>query len=309
MDREAQLKQDIEAMEAVINPVEESIASIPEEPQSAPVEAITEDPTVEVKERKPRNNWKKRFTGYKNATDATIFSLRQELTNRSEEITALNTKFDLLKNSITDRKVDIFDGVITDEETEILGPEAVDSMKKVTKAAVSNAVNPLKEELAESKEKLRKTEEARISSDRAKTQASFLERLGNVVEDYVEINVDPDFLSYMNEIEPLSGHPRSYLFKSAEQLGNVREVASFFNDFKSIKEHINPILEESITPVNNAVGSTDTQQTNTNEPMSIVYINQEYAKANRGKYIGRESEWKAISARIDKAVSSGNIVQ
>ncbi|RKZ07307.1 hypothetical protein DRQ25_11885 [Candidatus Fermentibacteria bacterium] len=317
MNHQEKALKEIEALESVIiNPTEEVADDLKEiqlTQDVTPVADLVDEVVPEVKEKKKYTNWKKRFQGLKSSHDATVFDLRQQVIRRSDDITKLTTTIDSLKATVSklmdESGKDIFDGVITAEDTEILGNEAVDSMKKVTQAAIDAAVNPLKEELEDNRLALAAQAKADDLALRAQSQTDFLRGLGNLVEDYAEIDVDPAFKVFMRELDPASGHTRERLFKVAEHSGDVGRVAGFFNDFKKASAAINPTLEEQITPTNNAVGSTAENTTKTDKPISMAYMKEFYSQVNKGRYRGKERLRQELSDKIDAAIAIGNITQ
>lgn len=330
MSRKEQLKSEIDAMEAVINPAGEPAANNQEpatptqdEPTQTAAEPVatsepiesTIPPVEEPKPTKPRVNWKKRFTNLKASQDATIFELRRDDARKSEEILDLRKKLDDISvklNNALSTTQDTFSGVITDEEVEVLGPEAVEVMKKLNKAATEREVEPLKQKLKENKEQLEKEARDKLAKDKAAIQRDFLTRLGDLVPDFAEIDKDKRFLTYMDQFDPASGQKRARLFKIAEHTGDVGRVAEFFLEFKGTqKKVVNQTLEDSITPVSNvATGNAAQTNDNADEPISMAYIDEFYNELFKGgkKWKGREKEKQAELARIDRAVSVGNLV-
>ncbi len=303
------LQEKIEAMEAQINVNPSEDADIIKEP--LPVPATEPEPVIQEQVKKPRTNWKKRFTNYKSSTDATIYDLRRDLARRSEEVLGMKKNIDdlrsiILKNQAESKK-DALDSVLTEEDREILGNEAVDTLKKVTSAAVNNAVSPLKKELEEAKERSAIAEKDKIDAEWQKANLSFRKRLGKQIPDFEEINIDPNFMKYMDKIDPVSGYTKARLFKIAEHSGDVGRVASFFKEFKksSLNEEHNQILDENITPVaSNTSKNTGTDKT----PISKEFIDNFYKDCIKGVYNGRESERVKINTKIDNALANGEIV-
>ncbi len=306
--------EEIEAIEkALTTPVDTTGEQvITQSTDEVIIEEVTkvDEEVVPEKVKKKYTNWKKRFQGLKSSHDATVFDLRQELIRKGEDLGNLAATVDNLQGTISElqlkTKSDIFAGVITPEDTEVLGNEAVDSMKKVTQAAVDSAVKPLQDEITANKKRLRKAQEDQVSVEKARAQALFLSKLSNLVEDYAEVNVNPDFLNFMRGVDHSSGYTRERLFKVAEHSGDVGRVAGFFKEFKDTQIKTNTTLEEQITPTNNAVSNAEV----TNEkdkPLSMAFIDKFYSDMSKGYYRGKEKLRQEISDRIDIAMSIGNI--
>lgn len=276
-----------------------------------------------VDEHKQRPKYKelyeqlqKRFNNYKGSNDTALFTTRKEVNSLQAERKRLTEKVDGLNLIIAELSEgkDIFKDVITPDEAEILGDEAVTSMKKLVASASDNQVKPLQKEINDLKERLRQKESDDLETNQQEVIGSFYTKLSNAVSNLEQVNTDPGFMEYLNGVDELSGMTRKYLFSQAEINLDVGRVAGFFNDYTSsqvvevVKPGVNTILEESITPVGTHDSAAPIQDDNKNKPISIKEIDDFWNKANRGFYKGRESEFQTLKAKYDQAFGEGNII-
>lgn len=274
-----------------------------QEPESA--ESTKSDDT------KKRSSWKERFSSYKASTDKTISTLRKENSSLFLKLNEYEKRIDDLSAKIADmasRGRDPFSEVITQEDIDTIGPEAVDIVKKATKRATESAIDPLRKELEEIKareaiEKQRKIEEARQNA-----YSNFLSDLGRMVPDYKDLDVNPKFATYLNSLDPYTGELRMDAFRRAENYLDAERVADFFLEFreqqpKSKKE----LLEERITPE----GSNGTQAPLTNkkqDTFTAKEVEKFYNDLTKGVYKGKRKEADELEARITRAYIEGKIV-
>lgn len=310
------LDKEIEEMESAMNnspaPEEEAVVvdpshqfdlnPEPEEPSEEIAEPVVEDVEEDAddddevpSESKPKRvSWKKRYSTYKASSDATIYSLRQEVVQAMTTVDKLRTQVNELTKSIADKQPDPFKSAFTSEDMDIFGEDAVNSMQRATE----NAIAPLKRELEETRKKLQEKELADVQNQTVQAKTIFLNKLADAVPDYAEIDTDKKFAEWITGIDENSGFSRLHLFKTAEKNGDVGRVASFMNEFKATRAtKVNP-LDSKVTPTSS---STAKATSVVPEQITQAYINKFYADYAAGKYRGREKEAQAIERKIDKA--------
>ena len=263
-------------------------------------------------QKQQRTNWKKRYIGYKTSTDSTIHNLRQDVVALNDtnlgltrRVGELSKEMAELKNANTDSFKDLF----TEEERDIVGDQTITSVQKATRAAVDAAMAPLQAELAQV-QNARIAEQSRLNEqERSNLKGEFLTKLGAVVPGYQELDTDPQFIKWMDEIDPMSGMTKKSIFLQSRDLGDVGRVAGFFNEYKAIRDgRGSEILEDSITPSkSSATVQTKEQPKKSNKILESVAM-QFYDDCARGLYKGREALRVKYKEQIDTAIASGNIV-
>ncbi len=252
------------------------------------------DNTETTLDKPKRQNWKKRYTNFKVSTDATIFSLRKDLAASIATIEKLSGQVEELMKAEPVVK-QTFEEKFSKEDRDVLGDDALKSMN----TAMEDMVAPLKEELAQAK----KDKAALLKKQREDATASaasiFLQKLSDEVPDYEEIDVDPAFAEYLQQIDPLSGFTRLDLFKRAEQGGDVARVAMFMNNFTKEQGKGNAELDKHITPSTNSSQGSDTHIGDNTEVITPEFIDKFYEDSIRGVYRGREKERITIEDKID----------
>jgi len=258
-------------------------------------------------EKKTKQSWKQRHINYKASTDKTIYNLRTEVTYLKEQLGLKDKRTRELESKVAileSRDQDPFD--ITPEDIALIGPEAVDIVKKATKKATESAINPLAKEL----EEIRARELAKIKQELADKEAAdhrrFLFDLGKIVPDYEEINFLKGFEDFMLAIDSSTGESRLNAFKRAEQYKDAERVADFFLEYKaSIPKSKKLMLEDKITP--DGSNSTSAPQSKRAETFTMKEVDKFFNDVNKGLYRNKIKEANELEARITKAYIEGRI--
>ena len=323
---------EVEQLEPEVGEAEESgevEAEVAEETQETEAEAKPEEGQKEQEEPKKKKRvswkseaeeWKKRYTTFKPKADATIFSLRQEVAAKSEELgryaEALNITRKQLEeahNNVATDKADVAD-VLTDAEKDYLGDDGIASMKKMAAAMVEQKLGPLQAKVNQYEENDVYNKQSAAKSANALAHSSFMHRLAKQVPNMQEIVEHPEFSKWGNELDPISGRTIRQEFQAAEGRMDVRVVSSYLKEFEALinpqsklAEHVAPIGTGGGTKVQ-SVATEQAQKNAANAPLSLAKIEDFYDGVAKGRYKGRENEVREMEAYIDEAIRTNNIV-
>lgn len=283
---------------------------------------LTGDPTVPEgnveppEAKKQRTSWKKRYTSYKTTTDHTLHSLRQENAALKASMANANESTDTLKQEIQEIKrniastVDPYDGIITQEDTDIIGSEAVEIMKKVANHNKANPdVDDLRKELNALKAENNRKLKAEAEVAKANSFSTLKDKLSTVVPDWKVLDEEDGFREFMEGgYDKYSGVPRMDLFSSAMRSGDVANIARFYNEYKSSKpETKESILENRVTPVAEGAGDTLDGNQRQKKTYSIREHTEFYNSLNRGEWKGREKQARELQHILDTAFVEGRL--
>ena len=288
-----------EEFDATVNPDDLEDESTEQEEVITQSREDSGEPAEQQKEK--RVNWKKRFINFKAASDVTIHGVRLENTGLRERNSTLVNRVAALeaKLATVDTAEDIYEGVFSEEEEEILGKDAIAAFKRAALVAAKAEAEPLRKQLEDNKTQAEKQEVNRARQDRQDTATRFLTRLETLCPEYDTIDKDPAFAKYMQSADPASGLTKEYIFRKAHNAFDVRRVADFFNEFKQLTAaKVNP-LAKKITPRGAAGVVADTV---TNAPMSIMEINKFYIDVSKGRYDKKVKLRDQIEQKIDAQI-------
>lgn len=260
-----------------------------------------------------RTNWKKRFQGLQKSHEATIHTHKREVMELRSRLADLEEQLYNERSAKREVQGDVFDGVFTKEDEETFGTEGLDIVKKAAKAGMEKQLKPLQEELRRQEEtRIREMKERSVAEKRIAYQ-QFLDRLGSMVPEYAELNVDKGFLDWMKGVDEISGTHRGELFQKAESAGDVLRVADFFMQYKEItapkQKPIPEDIQRHVTPVGSGGGSPVTKT----KPKASYYresdINKFYDDVLKGRYRGQQSVIEATEQAIEVAWREGRILR
>ena len=287
------------------------------------------EPEVEVKSEPivvedvtpHQEDWKKRFTNFKATADNTIFQLRRDNASLKNDIATLSERNEVVLSELVElkkqiskqKKEDSFNDLFSKEDEDLLGPEAINVFKKAVKKVVpsedSDELKGIKEELKQLKQdkvrEYKKNQEAleTESFDRLKSN------LNSLVSDWEDIDTDPQFLKYLEEIDELEGMTKKELFASAVQSRKAKLVAPFYLEYKAQKSpNKEEILKKHITPVGTKGGSVNMDNDNKKETYSISEYTRFMDDVSKGLYRGKDKEAKQKEMIFDKAFMEGRII-
>lgn len=279
---------------------------------------LPNEPPEPASTAKQRTSWKKRYASYKASTDQTIFELRQSVANFQSDVATLRETNAALTEDVMNlkseasAKVDQFEGVITPEEEDLIGTEAVDIIKKfASRKQDTSKYDDLLAKIAAMEQE--KTDKLKSDSENFQkdTMVELKAKLTNLMPDWSEIDVDPEFATYMKEPDNTSGLPRTTHYNQAVGSRDVERVLSFYKQFKSLKPRSKQeILAGKVTPVG---GGSSQGSERTDNPQKIYSIN-EYSdfmdSVARGDYRGSKElrlQAKKLERQYDKALMEGRV--
>lgn len=291
----------------------EDLSTVPVETKATQGERKVDTTVEKQSPTKQEVNWEHRFKQYKATTDVSLHNYKTEKANLLDRVASLTSKVDELSNklvSLVTEKKDPFNGVITQEDSDTIGPEAIDIFSRGISEATEQATAPLKKELERLKAK--ETEELRQKAEFERRQVyenKFLIPLEKIVPNYLDINVSQDFADYLDGFDPITGELRRDAFIRAENALSVSGVVHFFKDYESQSSAVitNP-LERRVTPEANGAATPNEVPKENKIRFTISEFEKNYDDFQKGVYKGREKEWKTLEAQMDAAYRSGNIV-
>lgn len=251
----------------------------------------------------------KRFNNYKGSTDVTLHDLRTQLASTKKKYADLQQEYSkVVREKMDYEKVLSKNDIFSDEDKDILGEPAVDSITKGVDKILEAKLKPLQDEVERNKRLLAEKEAQEADKLVRENYNRFLNRLEKAVPDYATINVDKGFINWLKEVDEDSGYTREYLFTKAEEALDAGRIISFFKGYKSVVDPGESLLNSNVSPTGSPTpapsGKVDVPPVITRK-----FIDTFYDDLVRGKYktkSGRE-EANRIEALIEQAVMSGRV--
>lgn len=281
-------------------PVEQPAASEPE-----PKQPDGEQPDPDAKEP----DWKQKFLTLEGKYKAELPRLYDQIRDQDRQIGALQSQIQELSQKPPEPQVapqaDALPGDVEQklqEFEEEYGPEQLDALRLIAQSMVGSAQNQWSREL-ESTVKPLKAELAQTKTER------FWEDLERFVSDWSAINDNPAFHEWLGEYDPMAGMTRQNALETAQSNLDARRVIGVFNEFKrqqapakAGKEQQDnrrkDSLERQVAP-----GRSKGQTLPDEQPKyTVADWTALQDDARRGRYTGREAEFRQKEAEIHAAI-------
>lgn len=290
----------------------------PEEPVAEPVieEAEQQEETVEassepVEDTKPKNTdedpavWKQKYKTLQGMYDKEVPSLHSE-------VKALTKELETLKESLAKKAEEApkqEQKLVTDEDVQNFGEDLIEVQRKVAREVAAEFESKL-EALQSENQELRDlvgTTDNRIS------ETTFEAKLHRLVPDFQQLDTDPNWIAWLDEVDPVLRAPRRTIALQAYQSGDAEGVAYYVDMFRSSMAKEEPAqekptdqeLERQIQPVRTAANTNPTSQkgrTYTNSDIQRMF--QKAAMLNSS---GKLEEANKLEAEIDAAYMQGRV--
>lgn len=274
----------------------------PEKVAAPPVETPKQDDET----------WQKRYSTLQGMFNAEVPRLHSQVKELQQQLQSVVSQQSQQKAAPQEQQTKL----VTEKDVEAYGGELIDLMRRqasevfqAERSQFQADLAKLQAENAELRQQLGGVAEKQGVNDR---RAYFAE-LAKAVPDYETINVDPAFIGWLSEADPISGLQRQTFLNAAfEQFDPVR-TAAVFNGWKQIagkvqqpKQQAAQELERQVAP-GTSRAATPAQQTNGDRVWSMREIEQFYTDVSKGKYAREEAA--RIEAEIDAAVAVGRLRQ
>lgn len=284
-------------------------------PESAspvePVPAAQAPAPTPVVQNDPEEKWEARYKTLQGMHNRNIEDMKGRLRAIEQQNQQLAAQLEAAsKAQQTPQKPD-------PKDAEVFGQDLVEMVQRVAENMFGAAVKQIDERFNAIESKLNGTTQAVTQT----AEEIFLSRLKEAVPNYVAINSDPDFLSWLAEIDDVYGLPRQSALTSAAEALDADRVAKVFKAFIALKTTNAPApvepqpepaqrsaaseLERQIAPSTVASNPVPAGQPTT---FRVADVQAFYNDVRLGKYRGREQEAAAIEVRINNALAEGRIV-
>lgn len=230
--------------------------------------------------------WEARYRSLHGKYNAEIPRLNAALKDRDAELSALREEVEALK-AAKDKQ-----SLVKPEEIQEFGEPLVDLIRR----AAREEVGAKDQEIAELKSQLKSIK----STSEQSVESTFYEKLAATIPDWMTINDDPEFHSWLAEHDELTGYQRQELLSQAEKRKDASRVARFFDAFKKTKSKTQVAavdsLESQVPPV--------TSRADAPPPGKKIWTRGEiadfYARDKRGEYSAEKAA--VIEKDIQEAV-------
>lgn len=280
------------------------------QPEAKPVEAEANE--TEVKKAKPepvetpkQEDWQQKYRTLKGMYDAEVPRLHTQVKELTKQMDELRKQ----KEAPTPvPQPAVVEKLVTDEEVNEFGADLIEVQRKVAR----EVANEFRAELAELKAENTKLREELSGTGSKVAEASFDTKLHRLVPDFDAINADPDWISWLEEQDPILRGPRKIVAQEAFNRGDADGVAYYVELFKKTKQPVEPPkkssnneLELQVQPTRNA--STAPKQSQTGRSYTSADITKMFKQAAELSARGKIEEAIKLEAEIDAAYRDNRV--
>ena len=309
--------KDLEALEAQLAKDQEDKSPSTEEPkaeeQSTEPTPVAEEPkATEQPKVEPSNpvevdpqeeeTWQQKYRTLQGMYDAEVPRLHAQLKELKAQMKELEKPKAEEAPKPKERKK-----LVTDDDVQAFGEDLIEVQRKVAREVA--------QEFQEELEKLRSDNEV-LREQLTKTgsqvsEASFEQRLHRMVPDFDQVNADPKWIEWLNEVDPLIRAPRMTVAQEAFNRGDAEGVAYYVSMFK---QGITPApqpkgpseeLERQIQPNRSATNAAPVQPKG--KTYSVKQIEAMFKKAADLGGRGDIEAARKLEAEIDAAYMENRV--
>ena len=243
------------------------------------------EPEVQEPEQKPAVDWEHKYKTLQGKYNAEIGRLQASLRDLQAENEALKTELKTLKEMIEKQNRSATDDEILQNLKDSF-PELYDVLKQMSSRFVTrDELEKLKSEVTQEFKPIFRT--------------TFESQLTALVPDWQELNVDPEFINWLQQKAPFSTKTLHELMLEAFNQGDAQAVAQFFIEYKKQRT---PQPSQNVAPAGRQV----VQQTTSPRLIKREEITKFYRDCALGKYTPEEKARK--EAEIARAIKEGRVI-
>lgn len=277
----------------------------------APPEAPPAAPVVKVED------WEAKYKSLQGMFNAEMPRLNSEVRELKSKLTEAITK---LSTPAPTPKIAPA-ATVTAKDVETYGTELVDLIARQARDIVSEAEaarTAEQSDLATKVTELEKRNDTVAERQATNDRATFFSQLTALVPTFEAVNVDPVFLGWLAEIDPMSGLMKQQYLQNAFDNFDVVRTARLFTTWieangvppaTPVKTEAQVRLERQVTPSGNKAGTPSTAADDNTRLWTPNEIDVFFRALGRGEYRGNPAEATKIEASIDLAVSQGRVTR
>lgn len=306
---EAQANAEATSAETVNNVAEPTTSDSVEEqaPQSEPREQ------AESGDQEPKqDDWQQKYRSLQGMYNADVPRLNAENRDLSSRVSQLEGLLSSMNEPAQQTPVQS-EKLITDDDVKEYG-DSIAVMRKAAREEVAQEIAQLRQQVGQLQGVLPQVQQVQAQQKKSGEQ-TFWGTIASEVPNWSDINNDPDFQSWLLEIDPLTGISRQTYLEDAQKNLDANRVVTFFRTWEGANGTTNTAhvdrttqqsqLQKQVAPGrsrNNGVKASGQNRTYTPND-----IQEFYSDVRKGKYKGRDDERGRIERDIFAAQQEGRI--
>lgn len=296
-------------------PVKEDTTETSDSAEKQATESDAEEhSTADTEELK--DTWEQKYKTLQGMYNKEVPRLSSENRELGSRVSQLESLLGDLKKQETPVQEAPVEKLITEDDVKEYG-DSIDVMRRAAKEEVAGQlgrVAQLEKEIAELKGVVPQVQQVK-QQQKTTSEKQFWDVLNREVPNWNEINSNPDFQSWLLEVDPLTGISRQTYLEDAQRKQDAGRVINFFNAFAKVSGVDNSArdksatqsaeLQKQVAPKRGRAGQPVNNDAKTYSPKDIEKF---FTDVRKGKYKGREDERARMERDIFAAQQEGRIV-
>lgn len=313
----AQVEQDIKDIEELEKQLSaQPDADIDDETSVAPDKDTENDATQDPPEQTPppkpdssekaqeTEDFKQKYNSLRGKYDAEVPRLHTQVKELLTEVNTLKQQLETKQETETPPEPQSY---VTDADREEYGEAMIDMQRRVAKevgaqyetkiANLEKVINDLRSHI--------ETTDGHVS------EMTFEQRLTRLVPDFEQVNNDPKWFAWLDEVDPILRGPRRMLAQKAWVEGDAEAVADYVALFKQTQ---NPPetqrnadeIEKQVAPSRSNTTAVPANSSN-KRTYSEAEMNREWNRVTTLNKAGRYDEANKLEAEISAAMLEGRV--
>lgn len=279
-------------------------------PEQAPVETPAQPEPKPEPVKDDAAVWEQRYKTLQGMHNQNIADLKQRLEAAQAENKGLAERLSQIEAAAQQAKQ-----TVDPKFVEEFGEDLVGMVQAIVKSNLEHAGTQFDSQIKNLDGKVHNTEQQLAQT----AEALFLERLAKEVPDLERMNVDPGFLAWLAEEDPVYGLPRQTALDRAARDHDVGRTARIFQEYARMQKApeppaqpakpqraANPQLEKQVAP-RAGVSTPRAADGSSQRIISSAEVTQFYDDVRRGVFRGKEDEMNARELEINRALAEGRI--
>jgi hypothetical protein len=278
-------------------------------------------PTPPTPPAPPQDDWEQRFRTLQGKYDSELPVLRSQISNYerinntlSQQLASLTEQVQTLSTRPVAAATAPADAV-TSKDVEQYGAELIDVINRVAEARAQALTTDLRGEIARLQTSVSRDVAGVTAHVKQTDRALYDQKLTEAVPDWRTINIDPEWLRWLGEYDPILGSTRQAALNTAYNNFDAVRTVAFLKSWLATRtpapRQLTP-QEELARQVTPRTTVATPQSPSAPEPTDTriwtqAEIAATYTAKLQGKYRGLDAEWAAVVKQIDAAVAEGRV--
>lgn len=288
------------------------------ESQTLVVDPVTGEPPVAP--AAPTEDFAQKYRTLQGKYDSEVPLLRSQLQNYEKMNATLSGQLAALSDQVRILSAQpaaptpAAAGGVNDADVAQYGPELIDLMRRIAAESAGSQGQALKDVVAREVGAVRADVTQVQANQQVQARKAYEDGLTAAVANWREINVTPEWLTWLGEYDAILGSTRQAAVTAAYNAFDVPRTVAFLTRY--LAQH--QAAPAALTPQEELARQVSPRGTNAPAPVSTaveqpgrIWTQTEIADAYRAQIQGRnrlsQVQWEALEAEITQAVAEGRV--